>query len=147
MKPSAVSALLREHGVELRSRKGDRTVGLRDAERMTGVSRQTLSVWMRDVPAGGRNYDARTLDAVAAGLGINRRQLGLAALRDSGLLQQGVPAADVLCYLLEKMSTEQVAIVNLRAAQELASRLQTDAVREPPSEHSGHGSAASQPGI
>lgn len=56
---------------------------------MAGVSRQTISNWLSPVEGDGRNYNAGTLDSVAAALGINRRELGVAAAVDMGLLQPG----------------------------------------------------------
>ncbi len=64
-------------------------IGVREAARLTGVSRQTISVWLGPVDGEGRNYNAGSLDAVAAGLGINRRRLGVAAAVDMGLLEPG----------------------------------------------------------
>jgi hypothetical protein len=87
---SAVGALLRAAGVSPNARKADlHSIGVREAERMTGVSRQTISVWLRPVDPEGRVYTKATIDKVAAGLGIDRRQLGIAAVQDSGLLLDG----------------------------------------------------------
>lgn len=87
---SAVGALLRAAGVTPFARRGDlHAIGVREAERVTGVSRQTISNWLSPLEPEGRKYNAGTLDAVASGLGINRRRLGIAAAVDMGLLEPG----------------------------------------------------------
>lgn len=86
---SAVGDLLRGVGVTNTNGRAAGAIGLREAERLTGVSRQTFSIWLSPVDEGGRNYNAGTLDEVATGLGINRRRLGLAAAVDMGLLEPG----------------------------------------------------------
>src|SRR5438128_5197471 len=87
---SAVGALLRAAGLRPHSRKADfDTIGIREAERRTGVSRQTLSMYLKPVGPEGRRYDPWTLDRVAHGLGVDRRALGVAAMRDNGVMLPG----------------------------------------------------------
>lgn len=117
---SAVGALLRAAGVVLNARRSElHLVGLREAERRTGVSRQTLSVWMRDLePNERRKYEAFTLDKVAHGLNIDRRALGVAALKDSGQLLGGSDELDELySYLAQRDDAEQRQIMLWLAEQ------------------------------
>lgn len=100
---SAVGRLLRAAGVQPRARRAElHAIGIREAERRTGVSRQTLSVWLRDLrPGERRQYDARTLDAVSHGLGISRRELGVAAMQDAGQVLLGDDAGQTLHAVTE----------------------------------------------
>lgn len=108
---SAVGALLRAAGMEPRSRKGDLdTIGLREAERRSGVSRQTFSIWLSDVGPEGRRYDKTTLDRVATALGIDRRKLGVAAMQDSGVVLPS-DAVDVYEYLIDRDDKEKRQIL------------------------------------
>lgn len=121
---SAVGKLMRAAGVSPNARKSDLSeVGLREAERRTGVSRQTLSVWLRDLePGERRKYEAFTLDKVANGLGIDRRALGVAALKDSGHVLSGSDDLDELyAYLAQRDDDEQHQIM-LWLAERLAER-------------------------
>lgn len=121
---SAVGALLRAAGVVPNARRSDlHEIGLREAERKTGVSRQTLSVWLRDLEAGERRkYEAFTLDKVANALGIDRRALGVAAMKDSGQVLSGNDELDDLySYLSQRDDAEQRQIMAW-LAQRLAER-------------------------
>jgi hypothetical protein len=105
---SAVGALLRAVGVTATHGRAPGAIGIREAERLTGVSRQTISAWLKPVEGDGRKYNAGTLDAVASALGINRRRLGVAAAVDMGLLEpsDGCPSCaelrEGLTELLER---------------------------------------------
>jgi len=113
-RPSAVGALLRAAGLQPGSRRSDvDTVGIRDAERKTGVSRQTLSMYLKPVGPQGRRYDPWTLDRVAHGLGVDRRALGIAAMRDNGVMLAGTgdDMADLYEYLGNRDESEQVQIL------------------------------------
>lgn len=112
---SAVGRLLRDAGVTKYARQREPgLIGIREAERRTGVSRQTLSVWLRDLEGGERRrYDAASLDLVAQGLGINRRALGIAAMQDSGHVLAGGSAhlENLYEYLAERSDAEKVQIL------------------------------------
>jgi transcriptional regulator with XRE-family HTH domain len=117
--------MLRERGVTPGARKRDvDSIGLREAERLTGVSRQTISDWLQPMADDERrNYTAKTLDAVAHGLGINRRELGIAAARDAGALLVNTDAGllDIYEYLETRNDDENAELLGW-LAQRLASR-------------------------
>lgn len=123
---SAVGRLLRQAGVEPRARRHERDkLGLREAEQKTGVSRQTLSVWLRPLaPGERRKYDARTLDLVSEGLGISRRALGIAAMQDAGQVLIGSDTETleaIYDYLAQRDPGEQAQILAW-LAQRIAER-------------------------
>lgn len=76
---SAVGRLLTEAGVG-----PDRPIGLREAERRTGVSRQTLAAWLAPVdPTNPIRHTKKNLDLVSRGLDIDRAALGMASMIDN----------------------------------------------------------------
>jgi len=101
--------LLRQAGVAKYVRAGADQISIREAERRTGVSRQTLSVWMRELEEGERRrYDALSLDLVANGLKIDRRELGIAALKDSGhVVESDDQAGELIDWLAQRTSDEK----------------------------------------
>lgn len=126
---SAVGKLLRAAGVQKNARLSDiDKLGIRDAARKTGVSRQTLSNWMRDLePGERRQYDAMSLDLVASGLSINRRELGIAAMQDSGHVLAGAAELDELYdYLGQRTDAEKRQILSW-LAQSVAGQDAADA--------------------
>lgn len=109
---SAVGKLLRAAGVEPRARRDDlEKMTIREAERKTGVSRQTLHTWLRDLaPGERRQYDAKRLDMVAEGLKISRRELGVAAMLDAGqvLAGSGEDAEQTLRQVYDYLSNRTI---------------------------------------
>lgn len=117
MRESAVGRLLREAGV---GPGRDAEIGMREAERRTGVSRQTLAAWLAPIdPDNPIRHTKKNLELVARGLGIDRAALGMASMIDNnhGREVPTDPADDPVLAELQRVRTQ------LRALEDDVSRL------------------------
>lgn len=99
---SELGRVLRKYGV-------GQSINMSEAERRTGISRQTIAKWMRPVsPENAIRHTRVTLDAVADGLGIPRGELHHASQVDQGTALVPVDAGDDW-YLSRLLEVEAIA--------------------------------------